>query len=60
MFHQEENQYLNNDPEKLKEWYDDEMLQIIGYNLSAPFLGWIKQGHPLAALGRQQPLGDMY
>ncbi|KAF2501843.1 PhyH-domain-containing protein [Lophium mytilinum] len=57
---QEENQYLNNDPEKLKELYDDTMLRLIGYNLSAPFLGWIKEGHPLAALGRQQPLGDMY
>jgi hypothetical protein len=36
------------------------MLKLIGYNLSAPFLGWVKEGHPLAALGREQPLGDMY
>jgi len=36
------------------------MLKLIGYNLSAPFLGWIKEGHRLAALGREQPLGDMY
>ena len=57
---QEENQYLNNDLAKLNELYDDEMLKLIGYNLSAPFLGWVKEGHPLAALGRVQPLGDMY
>ena len=57
---QEENQYLNNSPEILKSLYDDTMLKLIGYNLSAPFLGWIKEGHPLAALGREQPLGDMY
>ncbi|KIW36459.1 uncharacterized protein PV06_11275, partial [Exophiala oligosperma] len=56
----EENQYLNNSPEVLASLYDDEMLKLIGYNLSAPFLGWIKEGHPLAALGRAQPLGDMY
>ncbi|KIW36462.1 uncharacterized protein PV06_11278 [Exophiala oligosperma] len=53
-------QDLNNDPEKLKELYYDQMLKLIDYNLSAPFLGWIKDGHPLAALGRQQPVGDMY
>lgn len=57
---QEENQYLNNDPEALKALYDNDMLKLIGYSLSAPFLGWIKEGHPLAALGRPQPLGDMY
>ncbi|TVY32182.1 Dioxygenase [Lachnellula occidentalis] len=57
---QEENQYLNNKPEVLNQFYSDEMLKLIGYNLSAPFLGWVKEGHPLAALGREQPLGDMY
>ncbi|KIW36009.1 uncharacterized protein PV06_11684 [Exophiala oligosperma] len=57
---QEENQYLNNPPEIQSSFYNDEMLKLIGYNLSAPFLGWIKEGHPLAALGRAQPLGDMY
>lgn len=36
------------------------MLRLIGYNLSAPFLGWIKEGDPLAALGKIQPLKDMY
>lgn len=60
MFSQEENQYLNNDPEKLKEWYDDDMLKLIGYNLSRPFLGWIHGGNPLIALGRELPRGDMY
>ena len=33
------------------------MFRLIGYNLSAPFLGWIKEGHPLASLGRPQQLG---
>ncbi|KAK7903803.1 hypothetical protein LTR67_001823 [Exophiala xenobiotica] len=56
---QEENQYLNNDTDKLKE-YDDEMLELIGYNLSAPFLGWINEGHPLAALERARRRGDMF
>lgn len=57
---QEENQYLNNDPKKLVELHDDAMLKMIGYNLSNPFLGWIKGGHPLQALGRAIPSGDMY
>lgn len=59
---QEENQYLNNEKGKLLElWDDDEdMLKLIGYDLSAPFLGWIAEGHPLAALGKGMPKGDMY
>lgn len=57
---QEENQYLNNDAEKLVQLYDNDMLKLIGYNLSNPFLGWIKGGHPLRALGRDIPMGDMY
>lgn len=53
---------MNNTKEQLLElWDDDEdMLKLIGYSLSAPFLGWIAQGHPLAALGKEKPKGDMY
>lgn len=57
---QEENQYLNNDPKKLVQLHDDDMLKLVGYNLSNPFLGWIYGGHPLRALGREIPSGDMY
>ncbi|EFX04932.1 phytanoyl-dioxygenase family protein [Grosmannia clavigera kw1407] len=49
---QEENQYINNSREKLKTLYaeDMNMLKLIGYDLSAPFLGWVEGGHPLRKL----------
>ncbi|EXJ85332.1 hypothetical protein A1O1_05696 [Capronia coronata CBS 617.96] len=47
---QEENQYLASDPQVLKQMYDKETLKLIGYNLSAPFLGWVNQLPPLKVL----------
>ncbi|EXJ79519.1 hypothetical protein A1O3_07798 [Capronia epimyces CBS 606.96] len=61
---QEENQYLNNDPEKLKVMYDDDtILKLIGYDISAPFLGWINTGNPLTFLRPElaaKGKGDLY
>ncbi|EXJ82916.1 hypothetical protein A1O3_06732 [Capronia epimyces CBS 606.96] len=47
---QEENQYLTNDKEKIKKLQSPEMLKLLGYDLSRPFLGWIQTGHPMTAL----------
>ncbi|EXJ79517.1 hypothetical protein A1O3_07796 [Capronia epimyces CBS 606.96] len=47
---QEENQYLTNNHEKLKKLQSTEMLKLLGYDLSRPFLGWIQSGNPLTAL----------
>jgi hypothetical protein len=40
---------------------DLDMLRLIGYGLSAPFLGWIEGGDPLRALFKDLPENvDMY
>ncbi|OIW35100.1 phytanoyl-dioxygenase family protein [Coniochaeta ligniaria NRRL 30616] len=60
---QEENEYINNDREKLKELYGDDidMLKLVGYDLSAPFLGWVEGGHPLRILFKDYVANeDMY
>lgn len=57
---QEENQYIANKWDDLKDMYDDAMLQRIGYSLSAPFLGWVDLKHPLDALRGTRELKDLY
>ena len=37
------------------------MLKLIGYDLSAPFLGWVEGGHPLRTLFKDYVANeDMY
>lgn len=46
---QEENQYLSNDIEKIRElpgWLQER----VGYGLSRPFLGWIDLKNPMLIL----------
>jgi len=58
---QEENQYLSNNPDIIKHMYDVDTLKLIGYNTSAPFLGWTEKGHPLShVLDEKLVLKDMY
>ncbi|KAL6693706.1 hypothetical protein J3F84DRAFT_379709 [Trichoderma pleuroticola] len=46
---QEENQYLANSYEYIKE-YPQEVLRLIGYSVSKPFLGWVNLDDPLKIL----------
>lgn len=48
---QEENQYLANDSEILKD-YPDRILRIMGYEISKPFLGWVEMSSPSAYIRR--------
>lgn len=57
---QEENQYLVAPFEKVSSMYSDETLELIGYNLSPPFLGWVDVSHPLEYLRGQKKHGDIY
>ena len=43
---QEENQYLSIPPEKAR-GIRPEVLQLIGYDFAAPYLGFVEEGHPL-------------
>ena len=43
---QEENQYLSIPPEKAA-GIAPEVLQLIGYDFAAPYLGFVEEGHPL-------------
>ena len=62
LYVQEENQYLTNNQEKILELQSPEMLKLLGYDLSRPFLGWIQTGNPLTALIKpaQQGKTDYY
>lgn len=42
---QEENQYLANDLEIIRD-YPDRILRIMAFDISKPFLGWAEMGHP--------------
>ncbi|CAO2652298.1 Nn.00g005810.m01.CDS01 [Neocucurbitaria sp. VM-36] len=57
---QEENQYLAADFEKLKDMYDDKTLELMGYNLSPPFMGWVDIKHPLDYLRGTNGMADLY
>jgi len=57
---QEENQYLTNNQEKLKELHGPEVLKLIGYDISRPFLGWIQTGNPMTALMGSAAKSDYY
>jgi ectoine hydroxylase-related dioxygenase (phytanoyl-CoA dioxygenase family) len=50
MYSREENQYLTNNQQKIKEIQSPAMLKLLGYDLSRPFLGWIQTGNPMTAL----------
>ncbi|EED17153.1 conserved hypothetical protein [Talaromyces stipitatus ATCC 10500] len=57
---QEENQYVANKFEDLKDMYDDAALETIGYGLSRPFLGWIDALPPLDWLRGSRELKDLF
>lgn len=46
---QEENQYLANPLDKVRE-YPEDLQKLIGYKVSNPFLGWVDLGDPRKAL----------
>jgi hypothetical protein len=59
---QEENQYLANPPERIRE-YPEDIQKLIGYKVSHPFLGWLDLEDPRKALyGKDWKLtgGDLY
>lgn len=58
---QEENQYIANPFDSIKDKYDDDKaLEVIGYNLSPPFLGWVDALHPLKWLRGDKSLTDLF
>lgn len=59
---QEENQYIANSWDVLSKKYadDEEMLKMLGYDLSLPFLGWVDVKHPLEYLTGNAVSGDMF
>ncbi|KAL7623797.1 hypothetical protein AAE478_005350 [Parahypoxylon ruwenzoriense] len=57
---QEENQYLASSYDTVANMYDDDMLQRLGYSVSAPFLGWVDLKHPLDAIRGESKLRDLY
>ncbi|KAL2674357.1 hypothetical protein Neosp_012808 [[Neocosmospora] mangrovei] len=57
---QEENQYLVAPPQELLKTYDDDTLELIGYGLSPPFLGWVDAMHPLDYLRGEKSFRDLY
>lgn len=40
--------------------YDDDMLKLIGYDLSPPFLGWVDMKSPLEYLRGDEGGKDLY
>ncbi|KAF7557024.1 hypothetical protein G7046_g6157 [Stylonectria norvegica] len=46
---QEENQYLSSDLNVIKN-YPDRILQLMGFEISKPFLGWVDMASPMAAI----------
>ncbi|EWG50096.1 hypothetical protein FVEG_09423 [Fusarium verticillioides 7600] len=57
---QEENQYLVAPAQKMLETYDDDTLELMGYGLSPPFLGWVDAMHPLDYLRGEKSFRDLY
>jgi ectoine hydroxylase-related dioxygenase (phytanoyl-CoA dioxygenase family) len=51
---QEENQYLSIPPEKAA-GIRPEVLQLIGYDFAAPYLGFVEDGHPLTLADPTMP-----
>ena len=51
---QEENQYLSIPPEKAT-GIRPEVLQLIGYDFAAPYLGFVEEGHPLTLADPNRP-----
>lgn len=45
----EENQYLANSTEQVKQ-YPQDVQRLIGYSVSKPFLGWVNLDDPLKVL----------
>lgn len=46
---QEENQYLANSVEHVKQ-YSPDLQKLIGYSVSKPFLGWVNLEDPIKLL----------
>ncbi|CAG9997141.1 unnamed protein product [Clonostachys byssicola] len=57
---QEENQYLSAPFEAIKGKYDQPTLELLGYNLSPPFMGWVEMKHPLEFLTGTESFKDLY
>ncbi len=60
-YRQEENQYLCNDAEKIKQlpiW----LQKFAGYSISEPFMGWVEMDDPIRVLHPDMPKrkGDLY
>lgn len=53
----EENQYLSVPLEKIKE-FSPEIQKLLGYGVSAPFLGWIDLQNPRKVLLGDDTAGD--
>jgi ectoine hydroxylase-related dioxygenase (phytanoyl-CoA dioxygenase family) len=49
MMMQEENQYLANSIDQVKQ-YPQELQRLIGYSVSKPFLGWVDLEDPIKLL----------
>lgn len=57
---QEENQYLSNDIEKIKE-LPEWLQERVGYGLSRPFLGWVNLQNPMLLLHPENSkYGDLW
>ncbi|CAI6089195.1 unnamed protein product [Clonostachys chloroleuca] len=57
---QEENQYLSTPFEAIKKKYDQPTLELLGYNLSPPLMGWVEMKHPLEFLTGRESFKDLY
>lgn len=57
---QEENQYLSVPFDEIKDKYDEPTLELLGYNLSPPFMGWVDMKHPLEFLTGTESFKDLY
>lgn len=58
--YQEENQYVAVPRAKLLE-YPEHIQRKIGYEMSAPYVGWVEVGDPLPYVtGKKQILGDLF
>ncbi len=58
---QEENQYLVNPVEKVRE-LPENLQELVGYGLSKPFLGWVDLKDPMLWLHPERPKksGDLF
>ncbi|KAM0545393.1 hypothetical protein ACHAPJ_011377 [Fusarium lateritium] len=57
---QEENQYLAAPFNAISDKYDQKTMELIGYNLSPPFMGWVDLKHPLEHLQGANSFKDLY